>query len=81
MSSETLALIDDVKEKLGRLLHRPDLDVRDRQQVFLMLDILKNLSVCHARRDVAFDELIADFAEMLERHGLPGIEVKERQND
>lgn len=56
----TFALVDEIKCDLERLHHQPELDARDRHSIFIINDMLSNLSFCRERQSAALAELISN---------------------
>jgi len=60
----TLALVDEIKIDLGRLHQQPELDARDRHSIFIINDMLANLSFCRERQSAALAGLISNCDSM-----------------
>lgn len=55
----TQSLVVEIKADLQRLHTQPELDSRDRHSIFIMMDMLANLSFERERQSAALAELIS----------------------
>lgn len=65
----TLALIDEIRADLERLHAQPELDARDRHSIFIIRDMLSNLSPARDRQARALDDLISQTHDMEPSNG------------
>lgn len=57
--TEASAIVEGIRLSLDRLQVQPDIDARDRRSLFIIRDMLSNLSPERALQSEALDELIA----------------------
>lgn len=55
-----ISLVDELKDTLDLLHKQPELDARDRHSIFIMNDMLANLSFMRDRQSALLDAMMSD---------------------